>query len=160
MAKRKFSFDDHFASRIVRVIGPKQDYLCALVHRKYDDIDVDTIGGGEWIGYKLVPQYRKISDNDPESETYGKRIDDPSQEPIGNKPQFDFETNEKNIKEFKKLVGNTVLGETIFVLRIDNSAYRAGNIEQFWTGKPDDLRTEYTTPNRTVVIKDETKKSK
>lgn len=160
MAKKKFNFDEFFASRIVRVITPKKEYLCALVHRKYGDDDVEVQGGGDWVGYTLVPQFKKITDTDKDSETFGQRIDDTSGEPIGHKPEFSYEFNKTNIENFKKLVGNSsTLGETLFVYRIDNNAYRAGNLDEFWGTEAGIIRDEYTKANRTVVIKDETTNS-
>lgn len=160
MAKKKFNFDEFFATRIVRVITPKKEYLCALVHRKYGDDDIEVQGGGDWVGYKLVPLYKKITDTDKDSETFGERIDDTTGEVVGQKPEFDYEFNKTNIENFKKLTGNsTVLGETIFLYRIDNNAYRAGSLEEFWNSAAGVIRDEYTKANKTVIIRDETTNS-
>ena len=152
MVKKAFKFEDYWASKIVRAIGTKEDYLCALVHKRFGESDVETHGGGEWVGFKTEPIYDMVFDNDPESETFQQRIPNPNTEPIGTKPVFDKPRNEKNVESFKKLVGTTILGTTQFNIRIDRSAYSADSEADIWETPAQEVRDVYTKAKKTVYV--------
>ena len=74
MAKKELGPDDYWAQYIVRTHSAGKDYLYALVRRRYSEDDVERDGRGKFIGVDEEPRYPMVTDTDPESDTFGKRI--------------------------------------------------------------------------------------
>lgn len=157
MAERKqkpFVFSDYWAAYIYRTNIGGTDKIGALVYRKYDEMDVDTNGPGRLIGIEDVPVYKMITDTDPESETFNKRI--PDGEPIRTKRKFMTDFNEKTSAEYRKLVGATAPGITKLVFVYREHAYQTEDTELFFGQKTmKELYQEVVSERPQIVIKSE-----
>ena len=103
MAKKKLSSDDYWAQQIIRAQQGGKDYIFALVRRKYDEDDIEPVGPGEYIGLDQKKNYPKVTDNDPESDTFGKRISKPNAEPSGIKVVYKDSFTPANVKKYQKM---------------------------------------------------------
>lgn len=159
MAKKPFDPKKYWASRIVRVISPSGEKVCGLVFRRYSETDVERVGLGTWIGMEEVPEYPMRLDTDEDSDTFGKRIEDTTAEPINIKTKFFDEWNKANIEKYQAMVGETVLGNTELIFRIGAKAYDAETPDEFWTATKKEIQDKYQSKVKTVIIREE-KKSK
>jgi len=112
LAKKKLTDNDWWAVNIVRAQQGGKDFIFASVRRKYSEDDIETKGSGEYLGLSRKESFPKITDQDPESETFGKRIDKPDALPIGTKMVYTDEFTPANIKRYRGMCGSTHFGET------------------------------------------------
>lgn len=153
MVKKAFSFDDYWASDIYRIqVANGDEYIAAHVRRKFDDYDVDDQGPGTLIGAEIVVVKRKITDTDQDSETFGKRIDDPEDDLGRTKRAFKTKFDAKSVKDYQKLVGTTRLGSTRLYYNFKNRAYEAEDVTQFWTGKMKDIYNEVVMNRQKILL--------
>jgi hypothetical protein len=151
MAKKKFDYGDYWASDVYRTNIHGKEQIAAHIRRRYDDYDVDDVGPGIMIGLEITTAKRRINDIDPESDTFGKRIDDP-QDPGKNRRQFTILWNDKTIKDFKKLVGTTRLGVTRFFYLYRERTYEAPKEEDFWTKSMSELHDSVVLGREKVLV--------
>lgn len=78
MAKKSLTSNDYWAQYIVRTFSDGKDYMYALVRRKYSEDDIESKGAGNYLGLLEEDRFEMITDNDPESDTFGKRISKPN----------------------------------------------------------------------------------
>ena len=74
MAKKELGPDAYWAQYIVRTHSAGKDYLYALVRRRYSEDDIERDGVGKYIGVIEEERFPMVTDTDPESDTFGKRI--------------------------------------------------------------------------------------
>jgi len=134
---------NYWAQEVFRVLVNGQGHIGALVRRKYDETDVEKRGLGMYIGIKEVEVKDMITDNDPESETFGKRIPDPNDEGGRKKMQF-VETDDKEaLAKYKKLTGTTNYGTTILTYKFREQTFEAPDSEEFWTADIKTIHRKY-----------------
>jgi len=135
MTKRKLQPNDYWAQYIVRTQTDGKDYIYALVRRKYADDDIEPKGPGEYLGVDEEDRFERITDNDPDSETFGKRISKPDSQPIGKRLKFTLAFTKQNVDDFKKMCGaiGTPFGETRFYYKFKERTITAENTDEFWT---------------------------
>jgi len=103
MAKKELGPKDYWAQYIVRTHSAGKDYLYALVRRRYSEEDVEREGRGKYIGVEEEPRFPMVTDADPDSDTFGKRIKQTDKESVGVQLKYTMELNEKNIADFKTM---------------------------------------------------------
>lgn len=155
MAKKKLTDKDWWALHVIRAQQDGKDYIFASVRRRYSDDDIETKGHGEYIGIERKPSFAIITDNDPESTTFGKRIEKPNSEPIGIRMVFQDEFTPENIKRYKSMCGVTPFGQTEYIYKFKQINISADKIDEFWEIKQDDAYDKYVLKQ---VIKVETDK--
>lgn len=153
MGKKQLTVNDLWAPHIIRVKTSTGEKIAAFVRRKYSDDDIDTKDPGHYIGVKEVDDVPMITDNDPESETYTKRIPDPEAEPSSSGiKKFNESFTKENIAKYKKLVGNTVQGKTQLVYLFRDRAFTADDEEEFWTLPMEEVRKILTNRKQIVQL--------
>mgnify|MGYP003988271459 FL=1 len=154
MVKKKLGQDDYWAQQIIRAQSGGKDYIFALVRRKYSDDDIEPVGPGEYIGLKETKSYPKMTDNDPDSTTFGKRIDKPNAEAIGLKMKYEDEFTPENIKKYQAMFGINDFGETIFIYKFKQISIRADKVNEFWTISQDDIYNKYILKEQVIKIEE------
>ena len=134
MAKKELGPESYWAQYIVRTHSAGKDYLYALVRRRYSEEDIERDGKGKYIGVEEDPRYPMITDTDPESDTFGKRIRQKDKESVGIKLRYTLELNEKNIDDMKTMCGaiGDPFGETRFIWKFKERAISTDNVSNFW----------------------------
>ena len=135
--------DNYFAQQVYRVLVNGKGYIGALVRRRYDEFDVEKKGIGKYIGIEEVEIHDMVTDNDPESETFGKRIEDPNDEGGRKKMQFVETDDAKALEKFRKLTGTTNYGTTILTYKFREQTFEAPDNEEFWTANIQDIHRKY-----------------
>lgn len=143
MGKKKLTEDNFWAQTIIRAQQDGEDYIFALVRRKYADDDIETTGPGEYFGLSRTESYARITDQDPDSETFGKRIDKPNSEPIGVKMTFKDKFNSANIKKYQKMAGINSFGQTEYIWKFKQINISADKVDEFWDIPQDDAYDRY-----------------
>ena len=154
MVKKKLTQDDFWAQQVIRAQSGGKDYIFALVRRKYSDEDIEPIGPGEYIGLKETKSYPKMTDNDPDSETFGKRIDKPNAEATGLKMKYEDEFTPENIKKYQSMFGINDFGETLFIYKFKQISIRADKVNEFWTISQDDAYNKYILKEQVIKIEE------
>ena len=152
MVKKKLTEDNFWAQHVIRAQQDGKDYIFALVRRKYSETDIETTGPGEYLGLDRKSSYPKITDNDPDSETFGKRIDKPNAEPIGIRMIFKDEFNTKNIAKYKSMCGVTSFGQTEYIYKFRQINLSADKIDEFWEIKQDKAYDKYVLKENVVIV--------
>ena len=152
MAKKKLTDKDWWALNIVRAQQDGKDCIFASVRRRYSEDDIETKGSGEYLGLSRKKSFPKITDNDPESDTFGKRIDKPDAEPIGTKMIYTDEFNEKNIKRYKSMCGATSFGETELIWKFKQVNISVDLVDEFWTLSQDEAYSKYVLKEQQIKI--------
>jgi len=150
--KKKLTDSDFYAQQIIRKQQDGKDYIFALVRRKYSDDDVESKGPGEYIGINRKESFAKITDNDPESDTYTERIEDINGAPIGIKMILLDEFNAKNIERYQKMEGITSYGQTQLIYMFRQINITADKSVEFWTVPQDDIYDRYVLKQQVIQI--------
>ena len=134
MAKKELGPDDYWAQYIVRTHSAGKDYLYALVRRRYSEEDIERDGTGKYIGVTEEERFPMVTDADPDSDTFGKRIQQEGKESNGKKLKYTLEFNEKNIRDMKTMCGaiGDPFGETRFIWKFKERAISTDNVSNFW----------------------------
>ena len=154
MAKKKLSSDDYWAQQIIRAQQAGKDYVYALVRRRYSEDDIEPVGPGEYIGLDQQRNFPKITDNDPESDTFGKRIDKPNAEPSGVRMLYKDEFTPANIKKYQDMCGNNTWGETSYIYKFKQISITADKIDEYWTTTQDAIYNKYILKEQVVKIEE------
>lgn len=109
-----FKPEDYWAQQVWRVEYAGKSYLCAEIRRRFagdtypatSNFDIKTKGIGIPFGFTTEKLYEMITDTDPESPTFNKRIPDVSQQPIGTNYKFEYEVTPENVAMIKIMCGN------------------------------------------------------
>ena len=135
MPKKQLKPEDYWAQYIVRTQSGGKEYVYALVRRRYSEEDIEPKGPGEYLGVAEDDRFEIITDTNPESETFGKRVSKPDSQPIGKKLKFTLPLNVKNIGDFKKMCAavGTPFGETKFYWKFKERSITAEDEKEFWT---------------------------
>ena len=132
MPKKELKPEDYWAQYIVRTRSESKEYLYALVRRRYSEDDIEAKGPGTYLGVKEAERFEIITDTDPDSETFGKRVSKPNSEPVGKKLKFTLPFNAKNIGDFKKMCA-APFGETKYYWKFKERTITAEDEKEFWT---------------------------
>jgi len=134
MAKKELGPESYWAQYIVRTHSAGKDYLYALVRRRYSEEDIERDGTGKYIGVIEEERFPMVTDTDPESDTFGKRIKQEDKESNGKKLKYTLEFNEKNIRDMKTMCGaiGDPFGETRFIWKFKERAISTDNVSNFW----------------------------
>ena len=95
-----------------------------------------------------------MTDNDPDSETFGKRIDNPSAEPTGIKIIYKDEFTPENIKKYKTMVGINDFGETAYLYKFKQITIQADKVNEFWSTTQDDAYNKYILKEQVITIEE------
>ena len=156
MAKKKLTEKDFWAQHIIRAQQDGEDCIFALVRRKYSDDDIESVGAGEYIGLDRKANYPKITDPDPDSDTFGKRIDKPNSEPIGIRMVLKDKFTKENIEKYKSMAGVTSFGQTEYIWKFKQININADKVDEFWSIPQDEAYDKYVLNAK--VLKVETDK--
>ena len=134
MAKKELGPEDWWAQYIVRTRSGGKDYLYALVRRRYSEDDIERDGRGKYIGVDEEPRYPMVTDTDPDSETFGKRIKADKKESVGIKLKYTLEFTDKNIADMQTMSGavGDPFGETRYIWKFKERAIASDNVKNFW----------------------------
>jgi len=154
MGKKKLTEDNFWAQHIIRAQQDGEDCIFALVRRKYSDDDIETTGPGEYIGLDRKPSYAKTTDNDPDSDTFGQRIDKPNSEPIGVRMELKDKFTPKNIAKYKKMCGVTSFGQTEYIWKFKQINVAADKIDEFWDIPQDKAYDRYVLKEQLIKIEE------
>ena len=152
MGKKKLTENNFWAQHVIRAQQDGKDYIYALVRRKYADDDIETTGPGEYFGLDKEPSYAKITDNDPDSDTYTQRIDKPNSDPLGIRMKFKDEFNEKNIKKYKSMCGTNPFGQTEYIWKFRQVNISVDKIPEFWEIAQDKAYDKYILKEERLKI--------
>ena len=135
MPKKQLKPEDHWAQYIVRTQSGGKEYVYALVRRRYSDDDIESKGSGEYLGVSEEDRFEIVTDTDPESDTFGKRVPKPDSQAIGRKLKYTLPLNTKNITDLKKMCAavGTPFGETKFYWKFKERTITAEDENEFWT---------------------------
>ena len=162
MAKKELGPNDYWAQYIVRTHSAGKDYLYALVRRRYSEEDVERNGPGKYIGVEEEPRFPMVTDTDPESETFGKRIKEKDKESVGIKLKYTLELTDKNIADFKVMsaaIGDP-FGETRFIWKFKERAIATDNVSNFWDLSWEEAHKRFIERSKQVIEIEQTEKSK
>ena len=108
------------------------------------------------------PRYPMVTDTDPESETFGKRIKQDNKEPVGVKLKYTLELNEKNIKDMKTMCGaiGDPFGETRFIWKFKERAVATDNVRNFWELTWEEAHKRFIERSKQVIEIEQPEKPK
>lgn len=152
MAKKKLTEDNFWALNIVRAQQNGKDCIFASVRRKYADDDIETKGSGEYFGLSKEQSFPRITDQDPDSDTFGKRIDKPGAAPLGTKMVYTDEFTPANIKKYQKLVGTNHFGQTELIWKFKQVQISVDLVKEFWEMAQDDAYSKYVLKEQQIKI--------
>lgn len=154
MGKKKLTEENFWAQHIIRAQQDGKDYLFALVRRKYADDDIETTGPGEYFGLDRSESYAKVTDQDPDSDTFGQRIDKPNSEPIGVKMVFKDTFTPANIKKYQKMCGVTSFGQTEYIYKFKQVNIAADKVDEFWSIPQNDAYDKYVLKEQVLKVEE------
>jgi hypothetical protein len=152
MAKKKLTDNDWWALNIVRAQQDGKDCIFASVRRKYSEDDIETKGSGEYIGLSKKQSFPRITDNDPDSDTFGQRIDKPNSAPIGTKMVYTDEFTPENIKKYKKMVGTNHFGQTELIWKFKQVNISVDIEREFWEMSQEEAYNKYVRKEQQITI--------
>ena len=160
MAKKELGPEDWWAQYIVRTRSGGKDYLYALVRRRYSEDDVEADGRGKYIGVEEEPRYPMTTDADPDSDTFGKRIQVKDKESVGIKLKYTLEFTEKNIADMKTMCGaiGDPWGETRFVWKFKERAIATDNLRNFWDLSWEEAHKRFIERTKQVIEIEQTER--
>ncbi len=153
MAKKVLDESNFWAQHIIRAQQDGKDCIFALVRRKYSEDDIEQVGSGEYRGLSKEAAYLKITDPDPDSETFGKRISKPNSEPTGMKMIYTDKFTPENIKKYKSMCGITNFGQTEYIYKFKQVNISADKLDEFWSIPQDEAYDKYVLNTREIVVK-------
>lgn len=152
MAKKKLTDKDWWALNIVRAQQDGKDCIFASVRRRYAENDIETKGSGEYLGLDRKQSFPRITDQDPDSDTFGQRIDKPGASPIGTKMIYVDEFTPANIKKYKAMCGTNHFGQTELLWKFKQINISVDLVDEFWTLSQDDAYNKYVLKEQTIKI--------
>jgi hypothetical protein len=152
MGKKKLTEKDWWAQQIVKIEQDGDEYLFALVRRRYSHDDIEPVGPGEYIGAKTVEKFAIITDQDPDSDTFGKRIRKPNSEPIGTRIVFQDKVTPENIAKYKSMAGVTDFGATSYIWKFKMQSTQANSAKQFWDLSVDEAYNKFVLQEQVVKV--------
>ena len=153
MAKKELGPESYWAQYIVRTHSAGKDYLYALVRRRYSEEDIERDGTGKYIGVIEEERFPMVTDTDPESDTFGKRIKQEDKESNGKKLKYTLEFNEKNIRDMKTMCGaiGDPFGETRFIWKFKERAIATDNVSNFWELSWEEAHKRFIERSKQVI---------
>lgn len=146
----KFNPDKLWAQQVIRARIKDEEFICALVRKRFEGEDVEMEGAGEYIGIESVLTYPMMIDSDPESETFGKRIRKTNSESVSTQLKFTQKFTPEIAKEWEKMCGYSALGKTEYIWKFREGAYTAEN--NFWKLSMDDAYEKTVRGKQVIVI--------
>ena len=98
-----------------------------------------------------------MTDGDPDSETFGKRIDNPNAEATGIKIIYTDPFTPENVKKYQSMVGINSFGETAYLYKFKQMTIQGDKVDEFWSTTQDDAYNKYILKEQVITI--ETDKS-
>ena len=95
-----------------------------------------------------------MTDNDPDSETFGKRIDNPKAEATGIKIIYTDQFTPENLKKYQSMVGINSFGETAYLYKFKQMTIQADKVNEFWTITQDDAYNKYILKEQVITIEE------
>jgi len=152
LAKKKLTDKDWWALKSVRAQQEGKDCIFASVRRRYADDDIETKGAGEYLGLSRKQSFPRMTDQDPESDTFGQRIDKKGANPIGTKMIYTDEFTPDNIKKYKTMCGTTNFGSTELIWKFKQVQISVDLVDEFWSMSQDDAYKKYVLKEQTIKI--------
>ncbi len=153
MAKKVLDESNFWAQHIIRAQQDGKDCIFALVRRKYSEDDIEQTGPGEYRGLSKEPSYLKITDPDPDSDTFGQRIPKPNSEATGMKMIYLDKFTPENIKRYKSMCGINHFGQTEYIYKFKQVNITADKIDEFWKIPQDKAYDQYVLNKQEIVVK-------
>ena len=160
VAKKKLSEKDFWAQQVIRAQQDGKDCIFALVRRRYSEDDIESVGPGEYFGIDRKPNYPKVTDNDPDSETYTQRIDKPDAEPTGVRLIYLDKFTPENIKKYKSMCSVTTFGTTQLIYKFKQISITADKDNEFWSSPQDEVYNKYILKETIIKIEHPPKREK
>lgn len=154
MAKKKLTEKDFWLQTVWRAEQDGKQYIFGRVRRRYAEDDIELKGSGEYIGTSRVQSFPRITDNDPDSDTFGERIEDKNASPIGTRMMFTDELTSENVKKYKAMCGVNGFGQTQYVWKFKQINISADLIDEFWTLPHDEAYNKYVLNQQVVKIEE------
>jgi len=156
MGKKQLGPDDWWAYQVFRTKSSGTEYIFCTARRRYGEDDIETVGHSEYFGVDRTSNYKKVTDKDPDSETFGQRIDDPKGDPIGTKMEFKYPYNEANKKLFKSMCSiSQAFGPSQLYYLFKEKKISIPDSKLFWDLDWDEAFERFIHGKQTVVIVDE-----
>ena len=108
MSELKINTKNYWAHHVYKVEKNKKPYIACILRRKYGEgfEDVDDNGTAQFqLGIDAIPKKRMIWDNNPDSETFQQRIQDPNDEGGSPVHTFTIPMTKKIIEEIDSMCG-------------------------------------------------------
>ena len=163
MVKRKddpLDATKFWAQSVFRTQIAGKGKICALIRKRYSEMDVEKKGPSQWLGIEEYEEKDLITDADPESETFGKRIPDPNSEGGTMKMRFVLDDDKETVDKIRKMSGTTNYGSTILTYKFRERTIDAPNYEEYWTKPIMQAYKELITDGGKVVVSLEQSKKK
>lgn len=145
----KFNPEKLWAQQVIRAKIKDEEYICALVRKKFEGEDVEMDGAGEYLGLEKEEIHPMTIDSDPDSETFGKRIKKQNTEATSTRLRFTQKYTPEISKEWQKMCGYSTLGKTEYIWKFREGAFHAE--DDFWTTNLQDAY-EQTVKGRQVIV--------
>lgn len=145
----KFNPDKLWAQQVIRARIKDEEFICALVRKRFEGEDVEIEGAGEYIGLETETTYPMVIDSDPDSETFGKRIRKKDSEATNTRLKFVQKYTPEVAKEWQKMCGYSTLGKTEYIWKFREGAFHAE--EDFWGTSIKDAY-ESTVKGKQVIV--------
>ena len=148
-----------------RNFGPLEIHISKkFLHKEHEEILLVTNKkeDGKYIGVEEEPRFPMVTDTDPESETFGKRIKEKDKESVGIKLKYTLELTDKNIADFKVMsaaIGDP-FGETRFIWKFKERAIASDNVKNFWNLSWEEAHKRFIERSKQVIEIEQTEESK
>lgn len=157
MGKKALDFSSLWAQQIYRYQDPKGDeFIAALVFKKFSESDVE-MKHPEYVGITKQEVRDMITDNDPDSETFTKRIPDQRGEVVRTVWKFTDKATPEMLEKYKKLAGSTNAGITSLIWKFREGAHTCREADVFWATPMKEVYQQYVL-NRSPMVKKRVKK--
>lgn len=146
----KFNPDKLWAQQVIRAKIKDEEYICALVRKRYEGEDVEMEGAGEYIGLEKTEVFPMVVDSDPDSETFGKRIKKAGSESTNTVVKFSQKYTPEIAKEWQKMCGYSTLGKTEYIWKFREGSFHAD--EDFWSTSLKEAYEQSVQRKQVIVI--------
>ena len=110
--------DKYWAHIVYKVEKAGKPFIAGVLRKRYGDDfeDIDDSGLAEvTLGIVSERKKRKFTDTNPDSETFGERIEDPDDEGGELQQKFILPMTDEVVEEFRKMCGDSNYGSTQYV---------------------------------------------
>ena len=102
-----------------------------------------------------------VTDTDPDSETFGKRIKADKKESVGIKLKYTLEFTDKNIADMQTMAGavGDPFGETRYIWKFKERAIASDNVKNFWELDWEEAHKRFIERTKQVIEIEQANKS-